>query len=126
MIMYQVNQLHPLPKGFFLKITILKSMMYCGVLWGLYHEGWAMTSDQEHHIFPFWLSCSQAQKYAQKKWPNYTARKITPEDFQKSLLPTLTRLNVKPTLYNSNHQKFKFSPQLMKYFFFNKPNKLLA
>lgn len=124
--MYKVNQLDPLPKDFFLKITILKSMTYCGVLWGLYHEGWAMTSDQEHHIFPFWLSCSQAQIHSQKNWPNYIPRRIPPEDFQKSLLPTLARLNVTPTLYDSNHQKFKFSSQLMKYFFFNNPDKLLA
>ncbi|MFC6052064.1 hypothetical protein A6M14_05495 [Acinetobacter sp. Ac_877] len=124
--MNKVNELHLLPKDFFLKITILKSMMYCGVLWGLYRQGWAMTSDQEHHIFPFWLSCAQAEKHAQKHWPNYTPRKITPEDFQKSLLPTLVRLNVTPTLYNSNQQKFKFSSQMMKYFFFNKPDNLLA
>ena len=125
--MNQINSLQPLPKDLFFKITILKSMMYCGVLWGLYHQqGWAMMSDHEDFIFPFWLNNVQAHKYAKLHWPNYTPRKITPEDFQKSLLPTLVRLNVTPTLYNSNQQKFKFSSQMMKYFFFNKPDNLLA
>ena len=51
--MNQINSLQPLPKDLFFKITILKSMMYCGVLWGLYHQqGWAMMSDHEDFIFP--------------------------------------------------------------------------
>ena len=117
--MNQINSLQPTPKDLFFKITILKSMMYCGVLWGLYHQqGWAMMSDHEDFIFPFWLNGLQAQKYAEHHWPNYMPRKITSADFQDLLLPTLTRLNVTPALCNSSSQKFKLTTQQMRHFFF--------
>ena len=117
--MNQINSLQPIPKDLFFKITILKSMMYCGVLWGLYHQqGWAMMSDHVDFIFPFWLNGLQAQKYAEHHWPNYMPRKITSADFQDLLLPTLTRLNVTPALCNSSSQKFKLTTQQMRHFFF--------
>ncbi|RKG32706.1 DUF2750 domain-containing protein [Acinetobacter guerrae] len=112
------TQLHPVSKDLIIKISILKTMMYCGTLWGLYHQGWAIKSDQDDFIFPFWLNGVQAHRYAKKHWPNYVPKKITPKDFQESLLPTLTRLNVTPTLFNSNHRKFKLSTQQMRHFFF--------
>ena len=97
-------------------------MMYCGVLWGLYHkEGWAIMSDHEDFIFPFWLSNAQAHKYAQQHWSNYTPKKITPQDFQNFLLPTLTRLRVIPALCNASNQKFKLTTQQMRHFFFSEP-----
>ena len=118
--MKQINSLQLIPKDLFFKITILKSMMYCGVLWGLYHEqGWAMMSDHQDFIFPFWLNNVQAHKYAQLHWPNYTPRKITPNDFQEYLLPTLTRLHVTPALCNASSQKFKLTTQQMRHFFFS-------
>ncbi|MPW43108.1 DUF2750 domain-containing protein [Acinetobacter guerrae] len=112
------TQLHPVSKDLIIKISILKTMMYCGTLWGLYHQGWAIKSDQDDFIFPFWLNGVQAHRYAKKHWPNYVPKKITPKDFQESLLPTLTRLNVTPALFNSNHRKFKLSTQQMRHFFF--------
>lgn len=96
-------------------------MMYCGVLWGLYHQGWAMSSDHDDYIFPFWLNAVQAHKYAAKHWPQYSPRKISAQDFETSLLPTLTRLNVIPTLYGSSSQKIKLTTSQMKHFFFNEP-----
>jgi hypothetical protein len=118
--MNQIKSLHLVPKDLFFKITLLKSMMYCGVLWGLYHQqGWAMMSDHEDHLFPFWLNSVQAHKYAQLHWPDYTPRKITPQDFQESLLPTLTRLKVTPTLCNSSSRKFKLTTQQMRHLFFS-------
>lgn len=116
--MKQISQLQPIAKDLFFKITILKSMMYCGVLWGLYNQGWAIMSDQDDFIFPFWMNSAQAYKYAEVHWPSYTPRKITPTDFQKSLLPTLTRLKVIPALCNSSSQKFKLTTQQMRHFFF--------
>lgn len=112
------TQLHPVSKDLIIKISILKTMMYCGALWGLYHQGWAIKSDQDDFIFPFWLNGVQAHRYAQKNWPHYVPKKITPKDFQESLLPTLTRLKVTPTLFNSNQRKFKLSTQQMRHFFF--------
>jgi hypothetical protein len=97
-------------------------MMYCGVLWGLYHQGWAIMSDHEDNIFPFWLNGVQASRYAKRHWPHYTPRKITPEDFQKSLLPTLTRLKVIPALCNSSSQTLKLTTQQMRHFFFTENN----
>ena len=94
--------------------------MYTGSLWGLYYNGWAMTSDQDDHIFPFWLTNLQAKKYAKKYWPNYSPRKITPESFQEALLPTLNRLNALPTLYHTG-QKFKLNCHQMAYLFFHQP-----
>ncbi|MCU4414914.1 DUF2750 domain-containing protein [Acinetobacter sp. WU_MDCI_Axc73] len=111
-------QLNPVSKDLIIKISILKTMMYCGTLWGLYHQGWAIKSDQDDFVFPFWLNGVQAHRYAKKHWPNYVPRKITPQDFQNSLLPTLTRLNVTPALFNSNQRKFKLSTQQMRHFFF--------
>ncbi|WP_010114588.1 DUF2750 domain-containing protein [Acinetobacter sp. P8-3-8] len=111
--------LQPISNELFLKISVLKSLMYCGVLWGLYHEGWAMKSDQNEVFFPFWLNSVQAFQYAKIHWPHYTPRKITPKDFEESLLPTLKRLNVKPALFNSSSRKFKLSTTQMHHFFFN-------
>lgn len=92
--------------------------MYTGTLWGLYRNGWAMTYDQDDRLFPFWLTGFQAKKYAKKYWPNYTPRKITPENFQHALLPTLHRLNALPTLYHTT-SRFKLTCNQMTYFFFN-------
>lgn len=109
----------PISKDLFLKITLLKSMTYCGVLWGLYKNGWAMTRDQNDTIFPFWLSPIQAEKYASKYWPHYSVKKIYPSDFNDALLPTLERLDVVPALFNSKDLKFKLTPLQMTHFFFS-------
>lgn len=94
--MNSLSNLQPVSKDLMIKIYILRTMMYCGVLWGLFDEGWAIKSDQEDFIFPFWLNGVQAHRYAKTHWPNYKPRKITPKDFHESLLPTLTRLKVTP------------------------------
>ncbi|WP_445116020.1 DUF2750 domain-containing protein [Acinetobacter sp. WZC-1] len=119
--MKNYTRLQPVSRDFILQISILKTMMYCGVLWGLYHQGWAITSDQSGHIFPFWFNSVQAYQYAQLHWPHYTPRKITPADFEESLLPTLTRFNVSPVLYNASTRKFRLSTPQMRHFFFNPP-----
>ena len=110
--------LQPVTQDLFLKVTILKSLMYCGVLWGLYHQGWAMTQDQDDFIFPFWLSAQQAQRYAKQHWPHYQARQISPDNFNSALLPTLQRLNVRPTLYRSDRHRLKLSTAQMQSWFF--------
>ena len=117
--MNQIKSLKPAAQDIHMKISILKSMMYCGVLWGLYHQGWAMTSDQDDFIFPFWLNGVQAYKYAKKHWTNYTPRQISPQDFQYCLLPTLSRLKVTPAMCHCSSQQFKLTTQQMKHFFFN-------
>ncbi len=125
--MKKFTQLQPISKELTIKISILKTLMYCGVLWGLYNQGgWAIRADQESYIFPFWLNPVQAFRYAQIHWPHYTPKKITPKDFEESLLPTLTRLNVTPALFSSASQKFKLSTQQMKHFFFTQPNLVMA
>ena len=123
--MYRFNNFQPVSRELMIKVYILKTMMYCGVLWGLYHQGWAIKSDQDGCIFPFWLNGIQAHRYAKAHWKHYTPRKITPKDFHESLLPTLTRLHVQPALFNSSHRKFKLSTQQMQHFFFNKHSTLL-
>lgn len=110
--------LEPVTQDLFLKVTILKSLMYCGVLWGLYHQGWAMTQDQDDFIFPFWLSAQHAERYAKQHWPHYTARKISSENFNTALLPTLQRLNIRPTLYQHEQQRLKLSTLQMQSWFF--------
>ena len=116
--MKQAYQLTPISRELYLKISILKSMMYCGMVWGLYHQGWAIMREHDENIFPFWLNPAQAQKYAKKHWPNYTARKINPQDFKDSLLPTLNRFKVKPALCYHSSLRFKLNPQLMRALFF--------
>lgn len=114
-------KLQPATKDFLLKISILKTMMYCGVLWGLYnaeHQGWAIKSENSDHIFPFWMNSTQAIHYAKVHWPNYTPRRITIKDFKESLLPTLTRLDVSPALFNHKNRKFKLSTKQMHQIFF--------
>lgn len=126
--MKNYSKLHPVSKQFILRISILKSMMYCGVLWGLYHEGWAIKTDPNSNekVFPFWLNPTQAYRYAQNNWPNYHPRKISLQDFENSLLPTLNRFYVKPTLYGSSAVMFKLSSSQMKHFFFSKNNYQMA
>lgn len=127
--MQRITHLQPVPKDMLIKISILKSMMYCGVLWGLYHperHGWAIKHHQQDNIFPFWLNGIQAHRYAQAYWSGYVPRKINPADFHASLLPTLTRLHVTPALYNSNQLKFKLSNAQMMHFFDAKPTAKFA
>lgn len=122
-------EFHPVAKDSMIKISILKTMMYCGVLWGLYHpehQGWAIKADQNDYIFPFWLSSLQALQYAKVHWPHYVPRKITPKDFEESLMPTLTRLQVSPTLFNQKARRFKLSTAQMRHFFFSDQRSVLA
>lgn len=120
-----MHTFHPISKELFFKITILKTMMYCGVLWGLYRDGWAMSNDGEDYIFPFWLNGLQAHRYAKKHWPNYTPKRITPQDFEVALLPTLTRIHATPALYTAN-KKFKLTTAQMRHFFFTPRQFVLA
>lgn len=115
-----IYQFSPISREIYLKVTLLKSMSYCRVVWGLYHQGWAMMRDGADHVFPFWLSASQAQRYANTHWPHYQPRRIYPVDFKDSLLPTLSRLQVKPALCYSTSLRFKLNPQLMQHMFFEK------
>ena len=113
---------NPVAKDYILKISILKTMMYCGVLWGLYNpqvQGWAIKQDQKEYIFPFWLSSLHAYQYAKKHWPHYVPKKITPADFEDSLLPTLTRFKVSPTLFSQKSKRFKLTTEHMRFFFFD-------
>lgn len=119
MKMPNIKDIQPLPKDLAVKITILKSMMYCGVLWGLFHEGWGMMRDQDETLFPFWLNSSHAANYAKENWPNYTPRKITPEDFEQALLPTLHRLNVTPVLVRGSGKQIKLTIGQVRHFFFS-------
>lgn len=115
-------KLQPNSKNFLVKVTILKTMMYCGVLWGLYHpkhQGWAIKSENSENYFPFWLNSIQAIHYAKAYWPEYVPKKITPRDFQDSLLPTLNRLEVKPALFNHKVKIFKLTTLQMRQFFFS-------
>lgn len=105
-------------RDLFFKITLLKSMMYCGVLWGLYHQGWAITADQSENIFPFWLNSIQALHYARLHWPNYTPRKITPQDFESALIPLLNKFQVTPALYSASGSRMKLSTPQIRHFFF--------
>ncbi len=75
---------------------------------GLYRDGWAISNDGEVYIFPFWLNGLQAHRYAKKHWPHYTPKRITPQDFEVALLPTLTRIHATPALYTAN-KKFKLT-----------------
>lgn len=118
-------KLQPSAKDAMIKISILKTMMYCGVLWGLYnpeHQGWAIKTENSANIFPFWLSSLQALQYAKIHWPNYIPKKITPQDFEQALLPTLNRFDVSPTLFNHKTRRFKLSTAQMRHFFFTKNN----
>ncbi len=111
--------IQPVSKQFFIHLSILRTMMYCGVLWGLYDQGWAIKSEQDERIFPFWFNSIQALQYAQSHWPHYHPRRITPQDFEASLLPTLKRFNVSPALFISSTRKFNLSTLQMRHFFFN-------
>lgn len=117
-------QFKPIDSDASLQIYMLKTIMYSGALWGLYHHnhhGWAIKSEDDECIFPFWFSAEQANKYARKHWPQYYARKITPHDFKTSLAPTLRRLNVIPILFNHKGRRFKLTAELLQVLFFN-PN----
>lgn len=119
-------QFKPIDTDISLHIHMLKTIVYSGALWGLYHQnhqGWAIKSEDDLCIFPFWFSAAQANKYASKHWPHYIARKITPKDFKTSLLPTLKRLNVTPILFNHRGRRFQLNAELLQIEFFNSQNK---
>ncbi len=86
--MYKILKLQPISNHLYLKIDILRGMMYCGILWGLYNaeqQGWAMTSDHDDYVFPFWLNGLHAHQYAQLHWPNYIPKKIRAAGFPKRI-----------------------------------------
>ena len=116
--MKKYTAIPPVSREAYIKISIFKSMMYCGVLWGLYNEGWAITTDQGSNIFPLWFNSVQALQYAKQHWPQYTPRKINPKDFKNSLLPLLLKMEVVPVLYNASNPKFKLSTPQFQHFFF--------
>lgn len=114
-------QIQPSSKISIFKVNVLKTMMYCGVLWGLYHpeqHGWAIRKIDQEHIFPFWLNSVQALHYAKIHWPNYKPRKINAHDFQNSLLPTLKRFEVIPALCHKKDKPLKLSISQMQMLFF--------
>jgi hypothetical protein len=111
--MYRFNHFQPVSKELMIKISILKTMMYCGVLWVFMIKVGRlslMLMDQ----YSFWLKMSLIT--CKIKLENYKPRKITPKDFHESLLPTLTRLQVEPALFNSSHRKFKLTQQMQHFF----------
>ena len=74
--------------------------------------------DGQDSVFPFWLSATQAADYAQKHWPNYIPKRICPQDFKQGLIPTLTRLKVKPALCHAPSLKLKLTAQLVEHMLF--------
>ena len=118
--MNKLTYFYPIAFELIVQFSVLKTLMYGGVIWGLYHpvkNGWAIKTEQNQCLFPFWLSSLHAHNYAQQHWPGYTPRLIRTKDFHQTLLPMLNLLNVIPALFNAHDLKFKLSGLQVQHFF---------
>lgn len=118
--MNKLPYFYPIAFELIMQLSMLKTLMYGGVIWGLYHpakNGWAIKTEQNECLFPFWLTSLQAHSYAQQHWPGYSPRLIRAKDFHQTLLPTLNRLKVMPALFNAHHLKIKLSGLTLQQFF---------
>ncbi|MDT9757074.1 DUF2750 domain-containing protein [Heyndrickxia coagulans] len=81
---------------------IKKSVDYEEV-WGLYHDGWAMSKDDNGcPLVNFWPKKEFAQKCAVEEWKEYHAKKIDLYEFMNEWLPGMKSDGIKPSIFWNN------------------------
>lgn len=69
-------------------------------VWGLYEEGWAMTSDDDGSMMiPFWPKREFAEYCAFEEWSNYKAQSISLDEFINEWLPGIEEDQYKPSIF---------------------------
>ncbi|TYP73266.1 DUF2750 domain-containing protein [Paenibacillus methanolicus] len=69
-------------------------------IWGLYDDGWAMTSDDNGNLLlPFWPKKEFAEYCASEEWSNYNAHRISLEAFINDWLPGMQKDRHKPSIF---------------------------
>lgn len=72
-------------------------------LWGLYDDGWAMTSDDNKNMMiPFWPKKEYADFCAIGEWRGYTSESIDLYEFINKWLPDMKVDNIKPSIFFNN------------------------
>ncbi|MEK5057931.1 hypothetical protein BK126_06525 [Paenibacillus sp. FSL H7-0326] len=72
-------------------------------VWGLYDNGWAVTSDPNGDLLlPFWPKKEFAEACAIEEWKNYNAESIDLSGFIEEFLPQLKKDGIKPSIFFNN------------------------
>lgn len=73
------------------------------MLWGLYEEGWAMTTDSSGTaLLPLWPKSEFALHCAIDEWNGYTSRPLDLHAFIEKILPRLDQDGVKTAIFYNN------------------------
>ncbi|WNR46870.1 DUF2750 domain-containing protein [Paenibacillus roseipurpureus] len=69
-------------------------------VWGLYDDGWAMSSDENGSLLiPFWPKKEFADYCAYEDWSNYKAQGISLNEFINDWLPNMSEDQRKPSIF---------------------------
>ncbi|NGZ77970.1 DUF2750 domain-containing protein [Saccharibacillus alkalitolerans] len=83
---------------YFIKKTVDTEM-----LWGLYQDGWAMTSDAAGTVLlPLWPKSEFALHCAVDEWAGYSGRPLDLQAFMEKILPKLEQDGVKAAIFYNN------------------------
>ncbi|WP_243292304.1 DUF2750 domain-containing protein [Bacillus sp. FJAT-47783] len=81
----------------------LKKVVDWEEVWGLYHDGWAMTKDDIGNLLiPFWPKKEFAQYCAKGEWDSYKPEIIELEEFIDEWLPGIKKDGYKPSIFWNN------------------------
>lgn len=69
-------------------------------VWGLYDDGWAISSDEKGRLLiPFWPRKEFAEYCAYEEWSNYKAQCISLDEFISDWLPNMVKDQHKPSIF---------------------------
>ncbi|MEV5026692.1 DUF2750 domain-containing protein [Paenibacillus sp. LPE1-1-1.1] len=69
-------------------------------VWGLYDDGWVITSDINGKLLiPFWPKKEFAEYCAFEDWSNYNAQSISLDEFINDWLPGIEEAQHKPSIF---------------------------
>ncbi len=74
-------------------------------LYGLYNDGWAMSSDGDTKIFPVWSAKEYAEMCANDEWNGFKAKKFSLNDFIEELIPNLKQDGMKVGVFYTPNNK---------------------
>ncbi|GGO00488.1 DUF2750 domain-containing protein [Saccharibacillus kuerlensis] len=73
------------------------------MLWGLYNEGWAMTTAPDGSaLLPLWPEDEFALHCAIDEWNGYTSRPLDLHAFMEKILPKLEQDGVRTAIFYNN------------------------
>lgn len=73
------------------------------IIWGLYDEGWAMTTDRDGSpVLPLWPKSEFAQHCARGDWAGCSGRPLDLLAFMDKILPRLIQDGVRVSVFDNN------------------------